>query len=68
MHTVIIDNIDLSLLKEQKTALYSIRQEVLSPEQFEAVEGILCLIDAIQDYAVDVLGVDKHEVFNLSIK
>ena len=59
-------NIDFAELKTQKTALLNIRKEVLSAEQYEALEGVINLIDAIQDYAVDVLGYDKNEVFNLT--
>lgn len=59
-------NIDFAELKTQKTALVNVRQEVLSAEQWEALSGIIHLIDAIQDYAVDVLGYDKNEVFNLT--
>lgn len=66
MHTIVIDNIDFNLLRDQKTALLSIRQEILAPAQADALEGILCLIDAIQDYAVDVLGVNKESVFNFT--
>lgn len=64
MHTVIINNIDFPLLRDQKRALYSIREEVLSDEQSDALAGIINLIDAIQDYAVDELGINKDEVFN----
>lgn len=62
----IIRNIDFNMLRVQKTALLSIREELLSPEQGDALEGIVNLIDAVQDYAVDVMGMDKYEVFNLS--
>lgn len=61
-----IGKIDLPMLKDQKRALYSIRSEVLSEEQEDALTGIINLIDAIQDYAVDVMGVPKNEVFNLT--
>lgn len=61
-----IGKIDLPMLRGQKRALYSIRSEVLSEEQEYALTGIIHLIDAIQDYAVDVMGVPENEVFNLS--
>lgn len=30
------------------------------------MEGILSLIDSIQDYAVDELGIDEDKVFDLT--
>ena len=59
-------NIDFAELKSQKTAILSIRKEVLSQEQWEALEGLINVIDAIQDHAVDELGYDKDEVFNFT--
>lgn len=58
--------IDFPELKKQKTAIISIRREVLSDDQWEALEGLMNLIDGIQDHAVDELGYDKNEVFNLT--
>lgn len=54
----ILGNIDWTLLKTQKRWL------IAQPECDEAT-GLLNLIDAIQDHAVDVLGVPEHEVFDL---
>ena len=59
-------NIDFAVLKTQKTAILNIRKEVLSQEQWEALEGLINVIDAIQDHAVDELGYDKDEVFNFT--
>lgn len=61
-----IGKIDLPMLRDQKTAILLIRSEVLSEEQEYALTGIINLIDAIQDYAVDVMGVPKNVVFNLT--
>jgi hypothetical protein len=63
-----LDRISFPLLKDQKEALRGIREELLSPEQYDALWGVIHLIDAIQDYAVDVLGHEETEVFNLEIE
>lgn len=62
--TVKID-IDFDLLKKQKRHLL----EMMVPEQEDkdAITGIIHLIDAIQDYCVDELGMDKDEVLDLSL-
>jgi len=71
----IIDFIDFNKLREQKEALIEILGAVkgvkngiiktVSEEKINEVQGIIHLIDHIQDYAVDVLGKDENEVFNL---
>lgn len=35
------------------------------PSQHEHIEGILCMIDAIQDHAIDVEGYYKYDVLHL---
>jgi len=55
--TVPLD-LDFALLKKQKAWIL----EHKTPE----AEGILDLIDAIQDHAVDVEGLPETEVFNLT--
>ena len=57
-------NIDWELLRRQKISLDSVSvfhsdSEII----FNNLQGILELIDALQDYAVDVLGVDENKVF-----
>lgn len=67
----IIDFINFEKLKEQKTKLLSMigdwesSPETPKQETAKEVMGIVHLIDHIQDYAVDVLGKDENEVFNL---
>lgn len=52
------------LLREQKFLLISvINNEVISPSEKEAIEGILCLIDALQDAVVEDGLVAKDVVF-----
>lgn len=57
-------NIDWELLRRQKISLDSVSvfhsdSEII----YNNLQGILELIDALQDYAVDVLGVDENKVF-----
>jgi hypothetical protein len=64
----IIDFIDFEKLKEQKTAMLELMDAVkggVDQKKIDDAQGIINLIDHIQDYAVDVLGKDEKEVFNL---
>ena len=59
-----IYNINLSLLKKQKLKLVDILNDSDSEdrEKIEALEGIVNLLDAIQDYVEDQnLGVENNE-------
>lgn len=58
-----IQKIDWKLLKEQKSILFDIIQDIDDAEKVNALEGIIYLIDAIQDYAVDELEIDEQTVF-----
>ena len=64
-----LSKINYLLLREQKTILINMIQswEESDDEQqrkdAKEVEGILFLIDEIQDQAVDVLGKDEELVF-----
>ena len=57
-----IKNVDFNKLRTQKEILINMMQDWSKANE---LEGLLNLIDEIQDYAVDVLGVDESEVFNL---
>lgn len=62
----LIDIIDA--LKEEAEAHNRNGEETLSLDiinQVESLVGILHLIDAIQDYAADVMGIPEDELFNL---
>jgi hypothetical protein len=61
----IIVGIDFPLLKEQKKALLAITEDCDDVPKLEKIEGVISLINEIQDYAVDVLGMDENEVFDL---
>jgi hypothetical protein len=54
--TVVIENIDLPLLKEQKRRLVTMQHadNGLSDEERETLEGMINLLDAIQDKAEGV--------------
>ena len=58
-----IQKIDWKLLKEQKSILFDIIQDIDDAEKVNALEGIIYLIDAMQDYAVDELEIDEQTVF-----
>jgi hypothetical protein len=61
----VILGIDWSDLRAQKTMLLeTINNDAVDPEHKEGLEGILNLIDSLQDYAVDVLGIPEMHVFD----
>jgi hypothetical protein len=66
-----LSKIDYKALREQKAILINMIQDwgEADDEQQRAeaqeVEGLLNLIDAIQDNAVDKLGVSEEEVFGV---
>ena len=60
-----IKKIDWTDLRTQKTLLLqTINNKAVSPMHKEGLEGILALIDALQDYAVDEMNVDPMHVFD----
>lgn len=63
----VLDNIDYAKLRVQKQKLlYVADDSELSDETKEELQGIVNLIDSLQDYAVDVMGKPESEVFNLN--
>ena len=61
-----IENIDWFLLARQKETLQNLYDMFENDERIsEDLDGIINTIDAIQDYAVDELGVEESEVFDL---
>ena len=67
----LIDRIDWRMLKEQKRTLISVIEDkrdtytIEARDQLGDLEGILELIESIQDCAVDEMGVPEEEVFDL---
>ena len=55
----ICKSMDWKLLREQKAELLN------RIDDSDLLMGIVHLIDGIQDHAVDVLGYDEKEIFNL---
>jgi hypothetical protein len=66
--------IDFKLLKEQKTRLISIQAKMEKPKpkftqkDWDVLEGLIGLVDSIQDVAVDEYGYSNNKVFRLTRK
>lgn len=57
-------NIDWSELRAQKRILnYMATMQVFNQETKQKIEGVIQLLDAIQDCAVDTKEATEHEVF-----
>ena len=71
-HPAFMQNMDWELLKQQKrTLLEEIdAMEKKNASYYESVindfTGILNLLDSIQDYAVDIMGIDENVVMDLT--
>jgi hypothetical protein len=64
-----IKKIDWTDLRTQKTMLLeTINNNAVSPEHKEGLEGILALIDALQDYAVDEMDVPEIHVYDFELE
>lgn len=61
-----IEKIDWELLKKQKATLLGVISENDNADVVNELEGLINLIHAIQDYAVDELGVEENVVFELT--
>jgi len=59
------ETIDWTLLREQKQALLSIPEALINSTQYDALQGIICLIDNLQDHAVFSGVVTEEVVFNM---
>lgn len=65
----LLRSIDWPLLKEQKKTFLELMYQQENDENttaMPALEGILDIIDALQDCAVDYLDIDENIVFDLS--
>ena len=65
-----INNIDWSLLRQQKTTLLETIEAEKGgfEEMLDYLVGIVNLIDHLQDYAVDVLGINENYVFDMEFE
>lgn len=62
----LLENIDWVELREQKEVLLNvIKYFEKTPVITDKLDGIVSLIDNLQDFAVDVLEIDDATVFNL---
>lgn len=71
----ILEEINYPELRAQKESLLNMAEFCQNVEDFDkggtdnnSIQGIINLIDAIQDNAVDVLGKDEKEVFGFTFK
>ena len=61
-----IQKIDWKLLRNQKHDLLKvINNDSVIPKEKESLEGILHLLDAVQDYGVDICGLSERKVFGI---
>ena len=61
-----IEEIDWELLKEQKETLLNVLSNSNNEVEISHLNGIINLIDCIQDYAVTYLCIEENKVFNLN--
>ena len=69
-HPEFLTKIDWKLLRKQKKICLKFidRGYELGHKTPDAVRGLIHLVDAIQDYACDEMGLSEEEVFNLNPK
>lgn len=60
------ETIDWALLRQQKEALLTIPEQLINSTQYDALQGIIELIDHLQDYAVWSEAVTEEVVFNMN--
>lgn len=60
----LFDNIDYTALRTQKNLLLSLSETLPDRYDRETIDGLIHLIDGLQDYAVDVLGIPEIHVFD----
>ncbi len=68
----LLEKTDFEQLKDQKMKLlgmiedYESSPELAKQQTAKEMVGLVNFIDAVQDYAVDVMGKDEKVVFNLT--
>jgi hypothetical protein len=60
-----IKQIDWALLRDQKRVLLSIPEQLVSPLQYDSLQGVISLLDGLQDFVVDKGYLSSKEVFDL---
>jgi hypothetical protein len=58
--------IDYIELREQKAKLINLKEWIEGKGETDYLDGIIHLIDAIQDHAVDQVGLKEEDVFRLT--
>jgi hypothetical protein len=62
-----LTKIDWKLLREQKIMLLKCQKyRHFNYKDEEYLQGIINLIDSIQDYAIDEMGISDKEIFNIT--
>lgn len=64
-----IEKVDLTELKDQKSKLIMIQakfEKQMSQEEWDALEGIINLLDHVQDQARDQHNLEDKYVYNIS--
>jgi hypothetical protein len=59
-----LKDIDWELLDEQKERLLDLSYNHMLKEYWDSLDGVIHLIDYMQDHAVDVLHIPENIVFN----
>ena len=65
-HPEFLTKIDWKLLREQKHAIMYAAADTIDDHYREHLDGVVALIDVIQDYACDEMGISEKEIFNLN--
>lgn len=64
-----IRKIDWSMLRTQKGLLLEVQDgKIYTRDHNDAIEGILALIDALQDYAVEALDLNANDVYDFEVE
>lgn len=73
IYDIQIKKIDLNLLRDQKKVISELQwktdkngEPLVSSKDFQTLEGIINLIDHIQDQAVEQHNLDENQVFNFT--
>lgn len=66
----VLNKIDWAELREQKTSLLNTinAEEVDYPTTIQHLEGLVVLINELQDYAVNTLGYDEMYIYDLDVE
>lgn len=57
------NKIDFKLLRKQKQQLLEIRLKTNKKEEYKTLDGVINLINNIQDYAVNIYNFSEKKVF-----